>query len=94
MRFRFSFVDPGGMLPAFKIQWQSDTEPQLQRYSCPYNSTTGEEVEVVVYIDDWISRVVIVPNNRVSSFWMSRIDLLLPKTGQNGPSIKSPPGRD
>ena len=82
LRFRFSLVDPGGMLPAFKIHWQSDTEPQLQRYSCPYNSTTGEEVEVVVYIDDWISRVVILPNNRVSSFWMSSIDLLLPGSSE------------
>ncbi len=88
LRFRFSLVDPGGMPPAFKVQWQSDTEPQLRRYDCPYNSTTGEEVEIVVYIDGWISRVIILPNNRVSSFRMSSIDLLLPENGQKGLETK------
>jgi len=94
LRFQYSFVDPGGMLPATKVKWQSDTKRELQNYNCIYELTTGAEAEIVVYIDDWISRVVIVPNNRVSSFRISRIDLLLPETGQNGPSIKSPPGRD
>ena len=94
LRFQFSFVDPHGMLPTMRVKWQSDTNRELQNYNCLYELTTGAEAEIVVYIDDWISRVVIVPNNRVSSFRISRIDLLLPKTGQNGPSIKSPPGRD
>jgi len=94
LRFRFSLVDPGGMLPAVKVRWRSDTKRELQHYNCPYGSTTGEEAVIVVYIDDWISRVEIAPNNRVSSFRMSSIELLLPETGQNGPSTKSPPRRD
>ena len=93
LRFRFSLVDPGGMLPAVKVRWQSDTRRELRQYNCLYGSTTGEEAEIVVYIDDWISRVVFIPNNRVSSFRMSSIELL-PETGQSGPITKSPPRRD
>ena len=80
LRFRFSLVDPGGMLPAMRVRWQSDTRGDLQHYNCLYELTTGAEAEIVVYIDDWISRIVIVPNNRVSSFRMSNIELLLPET--------------
>ncbi len=94
LRFRFSLVDPGGMMPVVKVRWQSDTKRELQNYNWFYESTTGEEAEIVVYIDDWISRVVIVPNNRVSSFRVSSIELLLPETGQTGPSTKRPSRRD
>ena len=89
LRFRFSLVDPGGMMPALMVRWQSDTKQELQRYDSLYESTTGEEVEIVVYIDDWISRVVIVPNNRVSWFRISSIELLLPEIDRNGPRTKS-----
>ena len=94
LRFRFSLVDPGGMLPVVKVRWQSDTKRELQNYNWLYESTTGEEAEIVVYIDDWISRVVIVPNNRVSSFRVSSIELLLPEAGQTGPSTKRPSRHD
>jgi hypothetical protein len=36
------------------------------------------ESGVVVYIDDRISKVVIVPSSRVTSFRLSSIQLLLP----------------
>ncbi len=95
LRFRLSLVDPSGMLPAVKVRWQSETRgEELQLYNCPYGSTTGDEVTLVVYIDDWISRVVFIPNDRVSSFRMSTIELLLPENGQSGPITKSPPRRD
>jgi len=90
LRFRFSLVDPSGMLPAMRVGWQSDTKPGLEDYYYRYGPATGEEAEVVVYIDDRISRVLILPNNRVFSFRMSSIELLLPETGQNGPSTNSP----
>jgi hypothetical protein len=91
LRFRISLVDPSGMLPPMRVQWQSDTKPELQYLNCRYDSTTGEEAQIVVYIDDRISRVLILPNNRVSSFRISSIELLLPETGQNGPSTKTLP---
>ena len=94
LRFRFSLVDPSGMLPATRVRWYSDTAPGIRQYNCRYGSTTGEEAEIVVYIDDKISQVLILPNNRLSSFRISHIELLLPETGQNGPSTKSPPPSD
>jgi len=94
LRFRFSLVDPGGMMPALRVRLQSDTKPELRHYNCQYESTTGEEAEILVYVDDRISRVLVFPNNRVSSFRMSSIELLLPENGQNGPSSKSPPRQD
>jgi len=84
LRFRFSLVDPGGMMPALRVRLQSDTKPELQHYNCQYESTTGEEAEIIVYVDDRISRVLLCPNNRISSFRMSSIELLLPETVPNG----------
>jgi len=84
LRFRFSLVDPGGMMPALRVRLQSDTKPELQHYNCRYESTTGEEAEIIVYVDDRISRVLLCPNNRISSFRMSSIELLLPETVPNG----------
>ena len=92
LRFRFSLVDPGGMMPAVRVRLQSDTKPELQHYNCRYVSTTGEEAEIIIYVDDRISRVLLFPNNRVSSFRMSSIELLLPETDLNG-SITKNPGR-
>jgi hypothetical protein len=84
VRFRFSLVDPDGMLPAMRVQWYIDTPPAGRQYNCRYESTTGEEAEIVVYIDDTISQLRIRPNNRVSSFRLSKIELLLPATpGEN-----------
>ena len=54
----------------------------------------GEESEIVVYIDDKISQLVILPNNRPSSFHISQIELLMPEAGQIGPSGKSPLASD
>ena len=51
---------------------------RLQQYNCRYESATGEEAEIIVYIDDTISKVLIFPNNRPSTFRMSKIELLLP----------------
>ncbi|MGD0041062.1 MAG: hypothetical protein ABSE84_11700, partial [Isosphaeraceae bacterium] len=90
LRFRFSLVDPSGMMPAVRVRLQSDTKSELQHYNCRYESTTGEEAEILVYVDDRISRVLLVPNNRVSSFRMSSIELLLPETVPNGPITKGP----
>ncbi|HMF37542.1 MAG TPA: hypothetical protein VKF17_12925 [Isosphaeraceae bacterium] len=90
LRFRFSLVDPGGMMPAVRVRLQSDTKPELQHYNCRYESTTGEEAEIIIYVDDRISRVLIFPNNRVSSFRMSNIELLLPETDPNGSITKGP----
>jgi hypothetical protein len=94
LRFRFSLVDPSGMLPATRVRWYSDTAPGIQQHNCRYGSTTGEAAEIVVYIDDTISQLRILPNNRLSSFRISQIELLLPEKGQNGPSTKSPPPSD
>ena len=80
LRFRFSLVDPDGMLPATRVRWESNTPEGSRQYNCRYESTTGEEVEIVVYIDDTISQLRILPNNRVSSFRLSKIELLLPET--------------
>jgi hypothetical protein len=80
LRFRFSLVDPGGMMPATKVRWYNDTRPEGRQYNCRYESTTGEEVEIVVYIGDTISQVRILPNNRISSFRLSKIELLLPES--------------
>ena len=87
LRFRFSLVDPSGMLPAVKVRWQTDSRRELGLYTCPYGSTTGDEVVLVVYIDDWISRVVFIPNDRVSSFRMSIIELLPEEFRQNKLSV-------
>ena len=87
LRFRFSLIDPGGMLPAMRVQWNNDAPSGLRQYNCRYESTTGEEAEIVVYIDDTISHVRILPNNRVSSFRLSKIELMLPETrGEDGPA--------
>jgi len=84
VRFRFSLVDPDGMLPAMRVQWYIDAPPGGRQYNCRYESATGEEVEIVVYIDETISQLRILPNNRVSSFRLSKIELLLPATpGEN-----------
>ena len=61
-----------------KVRWYSDTKSALQQYNCHYESTKGEEAEIIVYIDDTISQVLILPNNRPSTFRMSKIELLLP----------------
>jgi hypothetical protein len=94
LRFRFSLIDHSGMPPTMKIRWYSETKPGLEQYICRYGSATGEEAEIVVYIDDMISKVLILPNNRASSFRMSKIEVLLPATDQSGPSAKSPPRPD
>ncbi len=82
LRFRFSLVDPGGMLPATKVRWYGESSREFRQYNRHYGSATGEEQEFVIYIDDKISRVLILPNNRVSSFRMSKIELLLPESNQ------------
>jgi hypothetical protein len=87
LRFRISLVDPSGMLPAMRVRWQSDTKPGLQQYICRYGSTTGEEVEIVVYIDDRISRLLFLPNNRDSSFRISKVELLLPESGSGSSAV-------
>ncbi len=78
LRFRFSLVDPGGMLPAVRLRVQSDNSMEPMHYNCRYESTTGEEAEILVYVDARITRVMLFPNNRISSFWISNIELLLP----------------
>ena len=90
LRFRFSLVDPSGMMPAVRVQLQSDTKPGLKHYNCRYEFATGEEAEILIDVDDRISRVLFFPNNRVSSFRMSNIELLLPETVSNGPITKGP----
>ena len=90
LRFKISVVDPNGMLPALKVRWQSDTKQQLETYKCSFELEAGGEAEVLVYIDDRISRVEILPNNRVSSFRISSIELLLPEPGQNAPAPMPP----
>ena len=81
LRFRLSFADPEGKVPSVKVRWYSETKAQLQQYNCHYESTKGQETECIVYIDDIVSKVLILPNNRPSTFRMSRIDLLLPPGG-------------
>ena len=78
LRFRLSLADPGGMVPTVKVRWYSETKAELQQYNCHYESIKGQETEIIVYIDDTISKVLILPNNRPSTFRMSRIELLLP----------------
>ena len=90
LRFRFSLVDPGGMMPAVRLRLQSDTRLEPLHYNCRYESTTGGEAEILVYVDDWVSRVLLFPNNRVSSFRMSSIELLLPETDPDVPTTKVP----
>jgi hypothetical protein len=81
LRFRFSLADPSGMMPTMKVRWYNFTKGELQQYNCHYESMTGEEAEIVVYVDDMISNLLILPNNRASTFRMSRIELLLPPGG-------------
>ncbi len=78
LRFRFSLVDPGGIMPTMKVRWYNKTRAELQQYNCHYESTTGQETEIIVYIDDTISQILILPNNRASTFRISKIQLLLP----------------
>lgn len=78
LRFRFSLVDPGGVMPNMKVRWYSESRAEFQQYNCHYESKTGEPAEIIVYIDDMISSVMILPNNRVSTFRISGIELLLP----------------
>jgi hypothetical protein len=94
LRFRFSLIDPSDMLPATRVRWYSETAAGIQQHSCRYAFTTGEESEIVVYIDDTISQLLILPNNRPSSFRISHIELLLPEPAQLGPSGKSPLASD
>jgi hypothetical protein len=91
LRFRFSLVDPSGMQPAMRVRWYSDTKPGLQQYIGHYESMKGEEAEIVVYIDGRISQLLILPNNRVSSFRISKLELLLPESEESGPSAKTTP---
>jgi hypothetical protein len=84
LRFRFSLVDPSNIYPTMRVGWYNNTKTDLQQYNCGYRSATGQEAEVVVYIDDTISRVLIFPNNRPSTFRISKIELLLPEAGQRG----------
>jgi hypothetical protein len=79
LRFRLSVVDPDDMMPAVRVQLRSETRRELLYYNCRYESTTGEEAEILVYVDDRISRLLIYPNNRVSSFHISSLELLLPQ---------------
>jgi hypothetical protein len=88
LRFRLSVVDPGGMLPAVRVRLQSDASPELRHFNCRYESTTGEEAEILIYVDDRVSRVMLFPNNRISSFRMSNIELLLPESVPHGPITK------
>jgi hypothetical protein len=94
LRFRFSLIDPSGMQPAVKVRWYSETMPGLQQSNCHYESTAGDEVEIIVYIDDHISQLQIFPNNRVSTFRISQIELLLPETRGNSASATNPPHRN
>ncbi len=83
LRFRLSVTDPGGMTPAVRLQLQSDTRPEPLHYNCRYEATTGNEAEILVDVDDRISRVILFPNNRVSSFQLSSIELLVPEDSSN-----------
>jgi hypothetical protein len=78
LRFRFSFADPSGAVPTLKVRWYSETKAEWQQYNCRYEHTKGQETEIIVFIDDTISKVLILPNNRPATFRMSRIELLLP----------------
>ena len=78
LRFRFSLVDPSGMSPAMAVRWTSPNEPGFRHHNCNYESATGAAAEIVVLIDDRISQVWILPNNRESTFQISDIELLLP----------------
>ena len=94
LRFRFSLVDPSDMLPATRVRWYSETAAGIQQHSYRYGFTTGEEAEIVVYIDDKISQLLILPNNRLSSFRISHIELLLPEPGRTRPEREEPPASD
>jgi hypothetical protein len=78
LRFRFSQADPEGMRCTMRVGWQRDGKTDLQYYRAVSEMFSGGEAEIVVYIDDRISRVVIVPSSRVTSFRLSKIELLLP----------------
>ncbi len=93
LRIRFSLVEPGGMMPVVRIQWYSETKREFFHYTRVYESTMGAKAEIVVYVDDWISRVEIAPNNRIS-FRVLSTELLLPEDGQSGPSTNPRPRRD
>ena len=78
LKFKFLLLDPSGTVPALKLRWYSQKEGHFRQYNAPYDPTAGEESEIVVYIDDMISQVLILPNNRPSRFRISKVHLLLP----------------
>ncbi len=94
--FRFSLVDPSGMMPAMKVRWYSETKAGIEQSNCQYASATGEEASFLVYIDDRISQLLILPNNRESSFRIAEVELLLPEPGPDHaePGASGPPRPD
>ena len=81
LKFKFLLLDPSGTMPALKVRWYSEKEADFRQYNAPYDLAAEEESEIVVYIDDTISQVLILPNNRPSRFRISKIQLLLPPGG-------------
>ena len=58
LRFRFSLIDPGGMLPACESPIaERHQAASLCTTIAATSSTTGEEAEILIYVDDRISRV-------------------------------------
>ena len=41
LRFRFSLVDPSGMLPAMKVRWQTDSRPGASTIQLPLRVDDG-----------------------------------------------------
>lgn len=78
LKFRFSLLEPAEIVSALKVQWYSQSKAQLQQYIAPYSPSAGNEAKVLVYIDDTISKLLILPNNCPSTFRMSKIELLRP----------------
>jgi hypothetical protein len=78
LKFRFMLLDPANELPALRVRWYSQTQARLQQYNAPYNLTAAKHNEVVVYIDDTISNVSILPNNQPSTFQISNLQFMLP----------------
>jgi hypothetical protein len=78
LRFRFSQTDPEGVICTMRVGWQREGRPDIQYYRAIAEMYTGGESEVVVYIEDRISKVVIIPSSRITSFRLSGIELLVP----------------
>jgi hypothetical protein len=80
LRFRFSQDGPNGMFYIMRVGWQKETMGPLQYYTAITEMMTGPEAEIVVYIDDKISKFVIAPHRSATSFRLSNIELLVLET--------------